>query len=195
MNHSGPWSWSATRQKKRKRSAEEVAYIKRVTAGKQAASSKQSKVRARERAAEIKRINDLPLDHGDRGSWGERYWEELRDREREEARARGPKYNPEAGRRRARAMIDATPDWADPKKMLALYDKARELTRLHGVRYHVDHIVPVQSKWVCGLNWEGNMEIIPARDNIRKGNRRWPDMPDSFLELQAQSVAHKSLSA
>jgi len=37
--------------------------------------------------------------------------------------------------------------------------------------HHVDHIVPLVSQLVCGL------QILDAKANIEKGNRSWPDMP------------------
>lgn len=65
----------------------------------------------------------------------------------------------------------AVPAWADRNAIMAIYREARAL----GV--HVDHVVPIKSPLVCGLHWEGNLQLLPAIDNIRKGNRRWPDMP------------------
>jgi len=32
---------------------------------------------------------------------------------------------------------------------------------------------------VCGLHCEQNMQILWNADNIRKGNRWWPDMPEA----------------
>lgn len=58
------------------------------------------------------------------------------------------------------------------------YRLCRERTRTTGVRFEVDHIVPLRSKVVCGLHNEHNLRVIPAIENNRKGNRRWPDMPE-----------------
>lgn len=77
--------------------------------------------------------------------------------------------------------LNATPKWAeDELSLLAiqeLYRKAMLLSSLTNTKYHVDHIVPLQSELVCGLHCLDNLQILPADENIRKSNRYWPDMP------------------
>jgi hypothetical protein len=57
------------------------------------------------------------------------------------------------------------------------YTGAKTMTQLIGKPYHVDHVVPLKSKLVCGLHVPANMQILPGADNSAKGNRYWPDMP------------------
>lgn len=80
-------------------------------------------------------------------------------------------------RRAARGR--AVPVWANKRAVLDMYLEARRKTKETGVTHHVDHIVPLISKGrvVCGLHWEGNMQVIPATENMAKGGRVWPDMP------------------
>lgn len=79
--------------------------------------------------------------------------------------------------RREAEKLRATPEWANHDKIEEFYKEAERLSQIHSRHYHVDHVVPLRSKIVCGLHWEGNLQVIPAEENIRKGNRHWPDMP------------------
>jgi hypothetical protein len=92
------------------------------------------------------------------------------------------------GRQRAAAQLRATPRWADPKKIAAIYAEAYRLTKERGEPYHVDHIVPLQGpiakygpfrgeRLVYGLHCEDNLRVLRGVENQSKGNRYWPDMP------------------
>jgi hypothetical protein len=80
----------------------------------------------------------------------------------------------EAKRRTIKKHI---PAWANRFFMLEIYDLARRRTKASGIKHHVDHIVPLQNKNVCGLHCEQNLMVIPALQNYSKGSRRWPEMP------------------
>jgi hypothetical protein len=49
-------------------------------------------------------------------------------------------------------------------------EKVQEIYSKCPKGFQVDHIVPLQSKVVCGLHWEGNLQIIPAKENRKKFN-------------------------
>ncbi len=75
-----------------------------------------------------------------------------------------------ANKRRA-DKINATPKWTDLGKVKILYEKAKWLESLTGLKYHVDHIIPLKGKNVCGLHiWE-NLQILEASLNCSKGNK------------------------
>lgn len=86
------------------------------------------------------------------------------------AEANQAKIAARIARRRA-AKLRATPAWANPAKIEEFYYTANMLGMHTGESYHVDHIVPLQSKRVCGLHWEGNLQILTANENMSKGNR------------------------
>jgi hypothetical protein len=58
------------------------------------------------------------------------------------------------------------------------YDLCAIRLKTTGIAYQVDHIIPLQSKYVCGLHNEFNLRVITAKENNIKGNRFWPDMPN-----------------
>lgn len=60
--------------------------------------------------------------------------------------------------------------WSDRSAMRNVYQEAAE-RRASGERVHVDHVIPLLGKRVSGLHVEGNLAVIPATENIRKGNR------------------------
>lgn len=73
--------------------------------------------------------------------------------------------------------LNATPRWANEFFISEAYHLAKLRTKMLGYPWHVDHIVPLKSKFVCGLHVENNLQVIPAVDNFRKHNSYWPDMP------------------
>lgn len=62
-------------------------------------------------------------------------------------------------------------------KIREFYIQAEQLTKSTGIKHHVDHIVPIISKIVCGLHNHYNLQVITATENQIKSNHRWPDMP------------------
>lgn len=59
--------------------------------------------------------------------------------------------------------IRQTPKWADREKIREIY-----VNRPEG--YHVDHIIPLRGRNVCGLHVENNLQYLPAQDNMKKHN-------------------------
>ena len=79
--------------------------------------------------------------------------------------------------KRRSTLLRAIPKWANLAAIEAIYREANRIEKLTGMEYHVDHIVPLQSRIVCGLHCESNLRVLPATSNISKSNRHWPDMP------------------
>lgn len=70
---------------------------------------------------------------------------------------------------RRAALDSATPIWANLDAIKSIYTQAKELEIADGVKRHVDHIVPLKGRDVCGLHVLHNLRIVSARDNLIKG--------------------------
>ena len=90
-------------------------------------------------------------------------WEELREIE-SPLQVHLP-YSEHIRRRHAR------PNWVDSKDIDLIYQRAKAMTELTGVPQHVDHIIPIMHRLVCGLDVPNNLAVIPAKENLRKSNR------------------------
>ena len=83
------------------------------------------------------------------------------------------KKNSREAKRRA-AKLQATPQWLTNPHLTEienLYWLAQDLKAVSGQEYHVDHIIPLQGKQVCGLHVPWNLQILPSEINISKSNR------------------------
>lgn len=73
--------------------------------------------------------------------------------------------------------ISASPSWLtqeDKEAITLLYTHSQYLTETTDQTWHVDHVVPLQGKNVCGLHVPWNLQVIPAIENLSKSNQ-WTD--------------------
>jgi hypothetical protein len=62
----------------------------------------------------------------------------------------------------------ATPMWARSGK---IRKKIEEIYINCPEGFHVDHIVPIKNKMICGLHVPWNLQYLSAEENLRKSNK------------------------
>jgi hypothetical protein len=87
------------------------------------------------------------------------------------------KKNPEKHREkeacRRAAKLNATSQWlsaCDKAHIKRVYELAKLMEQITGEAYHVDHIIPLQGKNVCGLHVPKNLQVLKADLNLSKSN-------------------------
>jgi len=74
---------------------------------------------------------------------------------------------------RRRRLKDASPPWLtkeDKHRIRMIYATALSLTKDTGIRYEVDHVIPIVSDLVCGLHVPWNLKVITKTENLSKSN-------------------------
>lgn len=72
------------------------------------------------------------------------------------------------------SKINQTPKWLNFKQFEEIkqfYIQAREITDKFGIRYEVDHIIPLRGKNVRGLHVPWNLQVITKKENCIKRNK------------------------
>jgi head-tail adaptor len=83
------------------------------------------------------------------------------------------KVNAKENKRKA-AKLQRIPCWLTPDDFWMIeqaYDICALRTKMTGIEWHVDHIIPLQGKLVSGLHTPYNLQVIPASINTSKGNK------------------------
>lgn len=74
--------------------------------------------------------------------------------------------------RKRRALIQATPIWADRYEIRRIYQKCVELNQKYpGTGFVVHHIVPITHRLVCGLHVHENLEIVSISRKKQLGRK------------------------
>lgn len=89
------------------------------------------------------------------------------------------KVNEYAMRRRAIMLNRILPN-TDMNAIIAIYKEAKE-RRNAGEDVHVDHIIPLMGKEMQGWHCAENLRIIPAHENLSKGNKIVKELVESII--------------
>ncbi len=60
------------------------------------------------------------------------------------------------------------PGWADHDAILEVYERAQAWTVVTGIRFSVDHELPIRGEFVSGLHVHQNLQVIPLNANFAK---------------------------
>ena len=76
--------------------------------------------------------------------------------------------------KRRAAQLLRTPKWLSADDWFVIeeaYNLAQLRTQHFGFPWHVDHIIPLQGKFVSGLHVPNNLQVIPGEENSEKSNK------------------------
>ena len=107
--------------------------------------------------------------------------DEAKNRYKKKYKETNPDLYRELVSARRRRFRDATPKWLSPNQLMEIrlkYRLAIEMTRATGVRYAVDHEIPIHGESVCGLHVPWNLKVITQEENLRKSNKIIDPSPD-----------------
>jgi hypothetical protein len=82
--------------------------------------------------------------------------------------------------REARAL----PKWFgefDELVIIEANDLSRRREDATGIKWSVDHLIPIQAQQACGLHCASNISVIPLKMNMQKGNRMKYTEPFEWL--------------
>jgi hypothetical protein len=77
-------------------------------------------------------------------------------------------------KKRKTGKLKRTPPWLSEHQLFLMecrYSIAKMLSKYGCEPWEVDHIVPLQGNKVCGLHVPWNLQVIPASENRKKGNK------------------------
>ena len=112
-----------------------------------------------------------------RKQYRQEHKEEIKEYSKQYSQKHKAEHCARSAKRRAN-KLNATPAYADLNAINRIYRKCHLLSVVTSRQYHVDHIIPLQSKLVCGLHHEGNLRILTASENCIKHNSFEPIIID-----------------
>lgn len=80
---------------------------------------------------------------------------------------------------------NAIPKWfgeIDEFIISEAFDLALKRSKLTGIKWHVDHMIPLNAKNACGLHCGINIQVIPDKMNFYKNNRMIFTNPNEWVK-------------
>ena len=118
-------------------------------------------------------VSEYNVNNKDKRRAAKHVWDTKNRQHRQNYRLSRKAYYAERASARRSASLNAMPVWLTDEQKQQIQDTywlAKDLRSVTGEPYHVDHIVPLQGKRVCGLHVPWNLQVIPADINYSKNN-------------------------
>jgi len=114
----------------------------------------------------------LEINNATKDAWKLRNIDKVRAAKKKWKEENIGKVKADRARRKFR-IEQATPKWLSSQQIEAMefFYLWADLRSKSGVKYHVDHIIPIAGKDVCGLNVPWNLETLKEEENLKKRNK------------------------
>ena len=115
-----------------------------------------------------------------------------KDRKRELGiawRKKNPSMSAEYSAYHRKLRLNAIPEHlidceTEKKRVRDIYKLCTLISKATGIKHHVDHMWPVAKG---GPHWSGNLQIIPAHDNLCKSATLIPEIKQSIQDMLDQA--------
>ena len=150
-------------------------------------SRNKSKIKEKQKVTKKLRYEQNKEEHSIRGKkWRKNNPDVVRKQKKEYRKNNPEKMAAFSAEYRAKKKL-ARPKWLskeDKAKISELYKLRNQLISETGMRHHVDHIVPLQHKSVCGLHVPWNLQILTEEANLSKSNKFKTDWSEDEFDFK-----------
>lgn len=126
------------------------------------------------------------------------YGRAYKDRNLEQYRKRDREKKQQARQRRIEAGLShprtkfarkwRKPSWVAWGELFALRAQVKEATEATGIPHELDHIYPINSEYVCGLDTPNNLRVVTRAANRAKNNKISSDCLREFVDLPPEAI-------